>query len=851
VTRSELDAVDLPETDPPAPADVAAAVGASAGGRARQGNGGMPGRRAVVRWAWRMFRREWRQQALVLALVTVSVTAAVTFAVAMHAVAPVSAQAEFGTANAFVRFLEPDPATLPDKVQAAADWFGTIDVIGHRTVPIPGSVDELDLRSQDPDGPYSDPMLDLLDGRYPAAAGEVAVTDDVADQFDVGIGDAMVIDGVERTVVGRVENPSDLGDEFALVPSSTDVALDSLTVLVSADEQRLLEFRAPGEEGRMIGLRGDFDEGIAAAIAALAVVTVALLLVGLVAAASFVALAQRRQRQLGVLAAVGATGNHLRLVMVASGALIGAVGSVIGAVAGSALWFAIVPRVERAAGFRVSAALPWWLVAANVGLAVVATTLAAWWPARAAARLPVVAALSSRPPRPVPARRSVALAGVVAAGGVSGLAYVDHATEDGHFGTAAALLLVVGMVATIVGTLLLCPAVIRLVARQARRFPIAVRLPLRDLARYQGRSAAALAAVALALGIPVAIIVTAASAAHGAEAGNLSDDQLLIRTDGPDGPFAPEAADVAPLQAGVDAIVAAIDGVTVAALDVATNPATSEGGSPAEGRRVISIDSPVDDGWRWVSSLYVATPDVLAVVGLDAADLVGGSGLFTSETGDLRIIDGAGPRDFDQLDPETMEATTIPGSGYSSVPSTFVTPEELARRGWEAVPSGTWMIVSPDGFTDEELDTARDIAAGAGLAIETRDHQEGLTTLRAGATAVGALLGLGILAMTVGLLRTEAAADVRTLTATGATSAVRRTMTATTAGGLAFFGVVLGGLGAYVALVAGTVLGLDDVRDVPVVELLVLVAGTPLCAAAAGWLLAGREPAALARPVIA
>ena len=30
------------------------------------GNGGLGARRAVLRWAWRMFRREWRQQILVL-----------------------------------------------------------------------------------------------------------------------------------------------------------------------------------------------------------------------------------------------------------------------------------------------------------------------------------------------------------------------------------------------------------------------------------------------------------------------------------------------------------------------------------------------------------------------------------------------------------------------------------------------------------------------------------------------------------------------------------------------------------------------------------------------------------------
>jgi len=45
--------------------------------RAENGNGGRPARRAVVRWAWRLFRREWRQQTLVLALIVVAVAATI------------------------------------------------------------------------------------------------------------------------------------------------------------------------------------------------------------------------------------------------------------------------------------------------------------------------------------------------------------------------------------------------------------------------------------------------------------------------------------------------------------------------------------------------------------------------------------------------------------------------------------------------------------------------------------------------------------------------------------------------------------------------------------------------------
>jgi putative ABC transport system permease protein len=61
------------------------------------GHGGMPARRAVVRWAWRLFRREWRQQSIVLALLLVAV-AATTVGLGIGANAP-SQSSVFGTAT--------------------------------------------------------------------------------------------------------------------------------------------------------------------------------------------------------------------------------------------------------------------------------------------------------------------------------------------------------------------------------------------------------------------------------------------------------------------------------------------------------------------------------------------------------------------------------------------------------------------------------------------------------------------------------------------------------------------------------------------------------------------------------
>ena len=141
------------------------------------------------------------------------------------------------------------------------------------------------------------------------------------------------------------------------------------------------------------------------------------------------------------------------------------------------------------------------------------------------------------------------------------------------------------------------------------------------------------------------------------------------------------------------------------------------------------------------------------------------------------------------------------------------------------------------------------MAAESGLTVETRDRQGALTSVRTAATAAGMALALAILAMTVGLMRSEAANEVRTLAATGARAATRRTIVAVTAGTLAVLGVLIGSAGAYLPLIASYLEDLESLDRVPVVELLVTALGVPLVAAAAGWLLAGREPP-LTRPAI-
>jgi putative ABC transport system permease protein len=116
---------------------------------------------------------------------------------------------------------------------------------------------------------------------------------------------------------------------------------------------------------------------------------------------------------------------------------------------------------------------------------------------------------------------------------------------------------------------------------------------------------------------------------------------------------------------------------------------------------------------------------------------------------------------------------------------------------------------------------------------------------------VGILVALSILAMTVGLLRSEASGDLRTLTAVGATGTIRRNITAATAGVLAFLGALLGTLGAYLVLATGYMSDpADSLVPVPVIHLLVIALGAPIAAGIAGWLLAGQQPPTLARQPI-
>ena len=829
--------------------------------------GGVPARRAVIRWAWRMFRREWRQQILVVALLTVAVAAAIGSITIVEHADNVAEDPEFGSANWMLTFDGSDPRKLQASLAIAEESFGTVDTIGHRSVAVPGSVEKVDYRAQDPDGPYGGVLLALREGSYPAGSGEVAVTDGVAKLLGLEIGDPLALDGHRRTVVGIVENPRKLSDEFALVAPSPEFTPDYATVLVDAragdlDGNGLADvvdsFFGPGREPRAPAFAGaghlGNDNPEAKPLAMVSVATVFILLASLIAAAGFAVVAQRRLRQLGMLAAVGATQKHVRLALLANGAIVGAIAAVIGTIVGLAAWLVFAPTLESALDRRVDRlSLPWWLIVTTVLLAVLGAAAAAWWPGRTIARVPVVLALSGRPPRPRPARHSAIAAAALIGAGVGCLALSNRDQT---------LLIVAGIVATIIGSLLLGPLAIRAFSGVAGRVSIAPRLALRDLVRYQARSGAALAAVTLALGIAVTIVVVASAeeAKAADQPPNLSSQQIRVYLGPQDAPeFTPvdAPAELAALAASVGQLAAQLDRATVIPLRKATQPGVApmvlrdERLLPPVGLARRREDS---EGRKkyFSGELYVATPSVLRYLGIDPAAVDPSTDFLVDRSvraSDLVIPSLTEERELALTNVQKIEVGQhLFGSAGAEQAASFITLGGLRRYGWQQIPGG-WLVESSGPLTSEQIADARDVASNAGFTIEVRREKSSPTRVMAIATAAGAILALAILAMTVGLIRSESAGDLRTLTATGATSRIRRTLTATTAGALALLGALLGVAGAYVMLAALYRDDLGYLSDVPFLYLALAVVGVPLAAFAAGWLLAGREPPAIARAV--
>jgi len=834
-------------------------------------NAAGPARRAMMRWAWRLFRREWRQQLLILALITVAIAATIIGA-GIASNTPPPRNATFGGANHTVVLPGKDPNLAAD-IAVIGSHFAQVSLGSHPNSvrnpnrgrfaprnPAPQVIEEKDiasgsstpitLRAESPSGSFGSSTLSLVAGSYPTGPNEVALTNQVASLYNVGIGGTWHAAGRAWNVTGLVENPDNLLDEFALVAPGQLQHPTSVYILFDAAPGAVSSYTFP--EGAVVQVPPPGTSGISPAVIVLVVAIFGLLLVGMVSVAGFAVLAQRRLRAIGMISALGATDKNVRLVLAANGAVVGVLGTLAGTVVGFAAWFAYVPRLRASVGHSFDEfSLPWWTIGTTAALAILTAVYTARRPARLIEDIPVIETLSGRPASPKTARRTAIPGAILLFGGGYLLAF---AGGWGATGTSNNLHLVGGLAAILIGTLLIGPFCIIVLAALASHAPIAIRLALRDLVRYRARSGAALSAISFTVVIAMLICVLAAARYSDAVdyfAPNLPSNELILYTPaGAQGAGLAKsvcnlqqssAASMARYEATANSIASTLHSSDVLTLETASGPLLQ------------TINRGTD-----VGQPYIGTPQLLEHYGISPSAVSSKAVLLTSRAGlsgtpSLQLHLGCSfsskcPPRTCVANPNIQILSSLPAD--KSEPNLMLSTNTVQKYGLHVTPAA-WLIQTAQPLNPAQINGTRERAAAIGMTIETKNGDPSLSELDNAATVAGILIALVVLTMTVGLVRTETSRDLRILSAAGATSTARRTITSATASALGFLGATIGTMVAYLAALTYFRSQLSlRLSHVPVLDIVLIVIGLPVVAAVGGWLLAGREPSDIAHQPI-
>ncbi len=612
-------------------------------------------RRALSRWSLRLARREWKQRILIVLLITVA-TAATLLGIAVASATPGTPNhGIYGTASTLVT-LPGNTRDLPGVIANIEKAYGATSVIYDVSITT-GQAGGADLRAQDPNAPYTHVLLALDSGRYPAAAGQVAVTAGLAQLYGLRVGSVWHVPasagaaaGRSFTVTGIVENPANLLDEFALVPPGQLAAPQSVRIFLGVS----MDSVAASAAGDVIPRSATVTEPqppdsiTSPATIVLIVSVLGLAFIGLVATAAFTVMAQRRQRALGMLASLGATERDVRFVLIVDGLLAGVLGAIVGAALGFGLWFWYYPHLETATAHRTDPLnLPWAAVIIGLLLAVATSVIAAAWPGRAASKVPVVAAISGRVTAPHVIRRSLRPGLIFLAAGLFVLYFSGGWNGGGNDG----FLVIAALIACVIACALLAPFLVDRLVRVAGRAPLATRLALRDLARYRSRSGAALAAVSFAVFLATITIVIASVRYDDALdyiAPNMASGQLVLYAPGNDpsqyqpGQFTP-AAKLAAAGREADTLAAQLHAPAPLQLDLAVSVNVPMPGQPTENQYGALVTLHGRGGGDF---MYVATPALLKAFGISAGEVNPAADVLTvraglPSTGNLALVSGS------------------------------------------------------------------------------------------------------------------------------------------------------------------------------------------------------------------
>jgi putative ABC transport system permease protein len=514
----------------------------------------MSGWRSALRMARREARRAKGRSALVILLIMLPIAAAAFIAASYDTFELTSeerAERLMGTAQAAISWPFEEPAQqVPDLLRPFPT--GTTPPRQKTTEPTddqllallpPGSrvikdrsgalsmhtatgTGTIRTRLLDLSDPLTHGMFRQLSGRIPVADDEVALTPDAVGRLGAGVGGTVSAADGSRTfrVVGTVEDPENLAATTILLrPQAAQPSTDpaNLTWLASIPNpltwnqvkelnkhgaiavSRHVLAKPPSEaEQYQLGLRSDSDLSVIAATTFVA--GLVMLEIVLLAGPAFAVGARRRQRELALVAATGATPQQVRRIVLADGVVLGAVAAISGAAVGIAAAVGTRPLIEdfltrRGGAFRVFPLAQ----AILVGLAVVTGVLAALVPAWISSRQDVVTALAGR--RGITrTRRRWPILGLVLMAAAPLVAVLGAVQANSAIALA-------GLIGFELGLVMLTPSLVGLVARVGRFLPVAPRIALRDASRNRTAAAPAISAVmAVVVGcMAIAVVVGA------------------------------------------------------------------------------------------------------------------------------------------------------------------------------------------------------------------------------------------------------------------------------------------------------------------------------------------------------
>jgi putative ABC transport system permease protein len=340
---------------------------------------------------------------------------------------------------------------------------------------------------------------------------------------------------------------------------------------------------------------------------------------------TFTMLVAQRTRELALLRAVGATRRQVTRSVLAEAALVGSVAAAGGLAAGIGAGAGVRAVLSATGGTVPDGPLVVSPVALLVApaLGVGVTLIAAWLPARRAARIPPVAAMSAVH-TPATARSLVVRNTIGAAVAAAGAVVVVVATTM----TDGELVLGAGAVVLLVGVFVLTPLLSRPVVAAAgpvlRRFGVTGKLARQNAVRNPRRTAATAAALTVGLTLIAALNVIGASAdkaVHDLAASDFMRGDYLV-TMANAGPLAPDADDklralaevtaVSPrreIPARVDGVPQTVSGFHTADVDRLLDMGMTEGGFAPGKTAVVDEETARAEGWTLGDTVEITWPD--------------------------------------------------------------------------------------------------------------------------------------------------------------------------------------------------------------------------------------------------